>query len=437
MVSFDPREKPGTGGAGRRPNISQRYDRPAAADGWHFLTGEPPSIERLTKAAGFRYTWDEETQQFAHPAGIVVLTPDGRLARYLFGLEYGPRDLRLALVEASEGRIGTAVDAALLYCYHYDPMTGRYGLVVMRVLRVAGAATVLALGDVHLRHGAPRTHATSAPGHAAPSTRHPAPSTRHPAPDSSMWPGTPLFPDSASTMAPRVDALYFFLVGLTAFFSLLIAGLIVYYAVKFRRRAPDSVGARIEGGLVLEITWTVIPLAIVLVIFFWGASVFFAMARPPADTLNIYVVGKQWMWKFQHLNGAARDQRAARAGRPAGEADHDVRGRHPRSLLPGVPREGGRHPGPVHRDLVRGRRSPAAITCSAPSTAARSHSGMIGQVVVHGAERVPDLAEQRRRQKDRSPRRAASCSRISPATPATAATRRGAARCSTACSARP
>ncbi len=105
-------------------------------------------------------------------------------------------------------------------------------------------------------------------------------------------------------MATRVDALYFFLVGLTAFFSLLIAGLIVYYAVKFRRRAPDSVGARIEGGLVLEITWSVIPLAIVLVIFTWGASVFFAMARPPADTLNIYVVGKQWMWKFQHLNGA-------------------------------------------------------------------------------------------------------------------------------------
>jgi cytochrome c oxidase subunit 2 len=95
-----------------------------------------------------------------------------------------------------------------------------------------------------------------------------------------------------------------FLIGLTAFFSLLIAGLILYYAVKFRRRAPDSVGARIEGGLVLEITWTVIPLAIVLVIFTWGASVFFAMARPPADTLNIYVVGKQWMWKFQHLNGA-------------------------------------------------------------------------------------------------------------------------------------
>ena len=145
MVSFDPRETPALA-ASKKAEYLRRYDRPEAADGWHFLTGDPLSIERLTRAAGFRYTWDEETQQFAHPAGIVVLTPDGRLARYLFGLEYGPRDLRLALVEASEGRIGTAVDAALLYCYHYDPMTGRYGFVVMRVLRVAGAATVLALG---------------------------------------------------------------------------------------------------------------------------------------------------------------------------------------------------------------------------------------------------------------------------------------------------
>jgi len=104
-------------------------------------------------------------------------------------------------------------------------------------------------------------------------------------------------------MAGRVDALYFFLVGLAAFFSLLIAGLIVYYAIRFKRKAPDSVGARIHGGLILEITWTVIPFLITMVIFVWGAVVFFAMSRPPDETLNIYVVGKQWMWKFQHLDG--------------------------------------------------------------------------------------------------------------------------------------
>jgi cytochrome c oxidase subunit II len=118
-----------------------------------------------------------------------------------------------------------------------------------------------------------------------------------------MWSGTPLFPESASTMAGRVDALYFFLLAVSAFFSLLIAGLIVYFAIKYHRRLPGSIGESSDGGMVLEITWTVVPLLITMVIFVWGASVYFAMARPPDETLNIYVVGKQWMWKFQHLDG--------------------------------------------------------------------------------------------------------------------------------------
>src|SRR3954452_23191808 len=118
-----------------------------------------------------------------------------------------------------------------------------------------------------------------------------------------MWSGTPLFPEQASTMAGRVDNLYFFLLAVSIFFSLLIAGLIVVYAIKYRRRHPDSVGEVFRGGIVLEITWTVIPFLIAMVIFVWGASIFFAMSRPPDETLNIYVVGKQWMWKFQHLDG--------------------------------------------------------------------------------------------------------------------------------------
>src|SRR6187402_2510200 len=116
-----------------------------------------------------------------------------------------------------------------------------------------------------------------------------------------MTSGTPFFPISASTIASRVDALYFFLIGVTVFFSLLIAGLIVFYAVKYHRRSPEAVGVRIHGGMALELTWTIVPFLITMVIFVWGASVYFAMASPPAETLNIYVVGKQWMWKFQHL----------------------------------------------------------------------------------------------------------------------------------------
>jgi protein SCO1/2 len=144
-LSFDTRDTP-MAAAAKKTAFLERYGRPDASAGVHFLTASQPSIDRLTKAAGFRYAWDAATAQFAHPTGVVVLTPDGRLARYLFGIEYGPRDLRLAIVEASSGKVGTAVDTLLLYCYHYDPMTGRYGVAIMRTLRIAGAMTVVGLG---------------------------------------------------------------------------------------------------------------------------------------------------------------------------------------------------------------------------------------------------------------------------------------------------
>jgi protein SCO1/2 len=145
IVSFDPRDTPAAASAKKSAYLT-RYKRPGAAGGWHFLSGDRVAIDRVTKAAGFRYAWDAETKQFAHPTGVMVLTPEGRLARYLFGVEYGPRDLRFAIVEASGGRVGSPADALLLYCYHYDPTTGRYGVAIMRAIRVAGAGTVLALG---------------------------------------------------------------------------------------------------------------------------------------------------------------------------------------------------------------------------------------------------------------------------------------------------
>jgi cytochrome c oxidase subunit 2 len=118
-----------------------------------------------------------------------------------------------------------------------------------------------------------------------------------------MWSGTPLFPEGASTMASRVDALYLSLLVFSGFFGLLIAGLVVYFAVKYRRRHPNAVGAQVSGGMMLEIGWTVLPFLITLIFFFWGANIYFAMSRPPDETLNIYVVGKQWMWKIQHTDG--------------------------------------------------------------------------------------------------------------------------------------
>jgi protein SCO1/2 len=144
-VSFDPREKPPLA-AGKKKAYLSRYGRPGAEAGWHFLTGDREDLARLTSAVGFRYQWDEEIRQFAHPSGLVVLTPEGRIARYLYGIEYAPKDLRLALVEASERRIGTPVDQAMLFCYQYNPATGRYGLLTMRLVRGGAILTVLALG---------------------------------------------------------------------------------------------------------------------------------------------------------------------------------------------------------------------------------------------------------------------------------------------------
>ncbi len=145
-VSFDPGETP-TLAATKKGAYLERYRRAGARGGWHFLTGDESSIAQLTKAVGFRYAYDAEQDQYAHATGIMVLTPQGRISRYFYGLEYSPRDLRLGLVEASANQIGSPVDQLLLYCYHYDPATGKYGLIIMNVLRLAGITTVLALGS--------------------------------------------------------------------------------------------------------------------------------------------------------------------------------------------------------------------------------------------------------------------------------------------------
>jgi protein SCO1/2 len=143
-VSFDPREGPELARA-KKAVYLERYGRPETAAGWHFLTGEAAALERLTAAAGFRYTFDAASGQFAHPSGILVATPDGRISRYLFGTDFAPRDLRLALVESGAGRVGSFTDQVMLFCFHYDPATGRYSAAVLNLVRAGGVAAVLAL----------------------------------------------------------------------------------------------------------------------------------------------------------------------------------------------------------------------------------------------------------------------------------------------------
>lgn len=142
-VSFDPREGPELA-ARKKETYLRRYKREGAEAGWHFLTGDKASIDALAESVGFHYVWDEQSQQFAHASAVMVATPQGRLSHYFYGIDYAPKDLRLALVEASEGKIGSPVDSLLLFCYHYDPAAGRFA-PVMGVLRAAGVLTVVGL----------------------------------------------------------------------------------------------------------------------------------------------------------------------------------------------------------------------------------------------------------------------------------------------------
>ncbi len=144
FVSISPLEGPERARLAKA-RVVRRYDRPGTDAGWHFLTGEDPEIHRLASALGLRYTYDEKTRQYTHPAGVIVLTPDGRASRYIFGIDFPPRNVRLALTESSGGKLGTVVDQLVLYCYRYDSATGRYTLAVMNLVRILGTLTAVTL----------------------------------------------------------------------------------------------------------------------------------------------------------------------------------------------------------------------------------------------------------------------------------------------------
>jgi protein SCO1/2 len=145
VVSIDPDETPEMA-AEAKERYLRRYDRPEGADGLHFLTGDEAEIRAVMDAVGFRYAYQPDNDEWAHAAGLMLLTPDGRVARYFYGVEYAPRDVRLGLVEAGEGKLGSAVDEVLLYCFRYDPATGQYSTAVLAILRLAGLVTLVAIG---------------------------------------------------------------------------------------------------------------------------------------------------------------------------------------------------------------------------------------------------------------------------------------------------
>jgi protein SCO1 len=146
-ISFNPKETPQIA-AQKKQDYLKRYGRPGAESGWHFLTGPPESINALTRAVGFQYQYDEKNDQYAHATAIMILTPQGRISRYFYGVDFPPKDLRMGLVEASANKIGNLTDQVLLYCYHYDPATGKYGAVVSNMLKLGGGLTILLLAGM-------------------------------------------------------------------------------------------------------------------------------------------------------------------------------------------------------------------------------------------------------------------------------------------------
>jgi protein SCO1/2 len=160
LISFDPRDTPAAAAQKKREHLAY-WKAEDTADGWHFLTGDATTIRRVADAAGFNYRWDEQTQQFAHVSGLLVVTPEGLLSRYFYGIEYSPRELRLALVESGQGHIGSIVDEVLLYCFQYDPLSGTYGLMIRNLLRAGGALTVAFIvgAIVLMRRRETRVHA--------------------------------------------------------------------------------------------------------------------------------------------------------------------------------------------------------------------------------------------------------------------------------------
>lgn len=141
IISFDPSETPAMASV-KKQDIVSRYHRPGAENGWHFLTGDRDAISQVTKAGGFRFAWDPVTKMWVHASGILLLTPDGRISRYFYGIDYAPRDMRLGLIEAAAGNIGTPIDKVILYCYHFDPASGKYGAVILNIVRLGGILTV-------------------------------------------------------------------------------------------------------------------------------------------------------------------------------------------------------------------------------------------------------------------------------------------------------
>lgn len=281
VISINPNETPALASAKKQTYVT-RYARPGAAKGWHFLTGDRSEIEQVSHAVGFHFAYDPGSKQYAHASGIAVLTPRGIVSRYFLGIEYPPQDVRVALGEASEQKVGSLTRRLLLLCFHYDPNTGRYSLLITRVMQVAGIGTVLLLGGLMV--GLSRKRSAAALHGLVPIV------------------AFDLLPVRASDIAGSVDAIFYSLLAVCALITVGIFVTVLVFCIRYREGSPAKREPSPSAHR-FEIAWTSATLVIFMAIFFWAAVVYFRMSQPPANASEIHVVAKQWMWKAQHPGG--------------------------------------------------------------------------------------------------------------------------------------
>lgn len=316
-ISIDPLETPQRARLTKQRYV-RSYGRPETAAGWHFLTGNEDSIRRVADAVGFRYKYVEKDKQYVHAAVIMVCTPQGRVSRYLYGVQFPEQTLRLSLVEAGEGKVGSTLDKVLLYCFHYDAEAGRYGPVARNIMQLGAGMTcvVLVLGLIPFwfrrrRHVPPQSE---------PPQSEPPPES--PSPGETSSGGTPLaglmfpfggllgapggslfFPQRATEEAALVDNVFYFILIVSAVFYVLILVLMVVFLIKYRRREGQGPQPSPSHSTSLEMLWTIIPTLLVAVMFIWGFWGYMAMRQAPDDSYEIQVVAKKWAWSFIYPNG--------------------------------------------------------------------------------------------------------------------------------------
>ncbi len=306
-VSIDPAETPERARLTKEKYV-KAYGRLETADGWHFWVGKQASIRQLADSIGFRYKFIRERNEFSHAAALMICTPAGKLSRYLYGVQYDPQTLKLSLIEASEGKIGSTVDQIILYCFHYDAEAGRYGPVAQRIMRLGAGLTLcvvlIGLVPVWLRRSSRNSRQPAAGEQQTPGV----PPTGAAGsllllPFAQLPGGNFFFPTRGSEAAGSVDSVFYFIFWICVVFFAIIVGLMTYFVLRYRQRPGVEAVKTASHSNALEITWSVIPTILVAVIFVWGFYSYMDMRRPPDNAYEIRVVAKKWNWSFIYPNG--------------------------------------------------------------------------------------------------------------------------------------